>query len=265
MSSASGSSAGSVVKMELLSPRSLCALGSQQVVDEDEELGVCDGEPCAKCDLLVSEGDKGSLGKKSKQIIHSAWCATYKSVHRKICSCAKFSAWWDAKTDEDKQLYYKERRAPRAKGEKRKLQVVTDTSKELKRSGNQRLVLGNWLPFSVFDSREMMKGEMDSKKRKASWQTLLLDADTKTMEWQGQTLIFEFGGIQTNGVADFPSHVWSLPRGVMEEPPEAMQSDIFEVYQTTLDMLPGLEDEVLAMLVSSSSRLRMRIPRQSTS
>jgi hypothetical protein len=169
-------------------------LDGPEVVDEEEL--------CIKCGEALSDEDKGTLGKLSKQKVHGTCVGTYKCVMRKVHKDAKFSAWWAGKAEEEKAAYYQERRAPKLKGEKRKLHTVVSTSKEVSRAGSSKLVKNNWIPFKVFDDRQIMKGEMDPKKRTAAWNALLLEPDVKTMEWSGQTLVYEFGGLETNDFED---------------------------------------------------------------
>jgi hypothetical protein len=53
---------------------------------------------CCKCGELVSEASKGSLGKKSKQVIHGVCCAFYKTMAKKILKDTAYKSWWESRT-----------------------------------------------------------------------------------------------------------------------------------------------------------------------
>lgn len=169
---------------------------SRGSIDEAKEAQ--EEEQCIKCLEPVGPHEKGSFSKASKQVVHSTCVSTYKAILRKGSSDPKFSAWFNAKTLEEQAIYYKDRRLPKLKGAKRKLQHVESSTKEVQRSVVQSGAMGLFIPFKQFDDKEAMKGEKDPRKRLAAWRAACLDPNNKTMKYKGQLLLYEFQGVATN-------------------------------------------------------------------
>ena len=71
---------------------------------------------CVKCSEKVDKGKEGSLGKKSKQVIHSGCASIYKMVCRKTSKDNKYKSWWNSLTNEEQTEYFRKRRHANEKG-----------------------------------------------------------------------------------------------------------------------------------------------------
>lgn len=89
------------------------------------------GRACCKCGLPVSDDDKGSFGKKSKQVVHLVCVTKYKAVSRKRSTDPTFKAWFDGKTKEQQADYYRSRYEAHLPQQKQKLQSMTASSREV--------------------------------------------------------------------------------------------------------------------------------------
>jgi hypothetical protein len=55
-------------------------------------------QTCCKCGVGVTAANLGSLGKKSKQVIHTACGSFYKQIAKKMTKDPVYKSWWDSRT-----------------------------------------------------------------------------------------------------------------------------------------------------------------------
>lgn len=55
-------------------------------------------QTCCKCGVGVTAANLGSLGKKSKQVIHTACGSFYKQIAKKISKDPVYKSWWESRT-----------------------------------------------------------------------------------------------------------------------------------------------------------------------
>lgn len=170
------------------------------VAREDAELDDVEGgeaELCVKCGIAVAAGERGSFGKRSRQIVHTVCITKYKAVQRKRTTDPTFKAWFDQKTDEEKQVYYRARLDAHKPQLKQKLQDLEASAAEVTETGTEQRALGIWVDYTMFKETEEMKGLHDEAAIKSRWHQRLLEVGAKTMKYQGRVLLYKFQGLET--------------------------------------------------------------------
>lgn len=155
-------------------------------------------EMCFRCEEALTETTyiKGM----------NEWCShchnQYSSLQKRWKKNVALRNWYQNKTEEDKTIYFKEKRAEKSsiqQGRKRKFDEVVVERVESKSAHTNVDDMNLYIPFSEWCIPEkIMDSALTMKDLVFRWNKMLQDPLSEIIERQGETLVKKFKGVQVH-------------------------------------------------------------------